>query len=215
MMKKMDPLDIPDVVIRRLPRYLRALSSLEQQEQVVTSSQELGERLGISPAQIRKDLSYFGEFGKQGMGYEVCFLRAQLERILQVDRRWDMVLVGTGDLGQAVIHYEGFKQSGFHIVAAFDNDPRKIGKRIANLTIMDVESLSHSVSQRGIKFGIITVPASSAQEVADALVAGEIQAILNYVPITLSLPERVRLYNIDPVLLLQGMAYYIDLNVDE
>ena len=210
----MDPLDIPDVVIRRLPRYLRALTLLDQQGHIVASSQELGKWLGISPAQIRKDLSYFGEFGKQGMGYEVRFLRTQLERILQVDRQWDMVLVGAGDLGHAVVHYEGFKQWGFNIVAIFDNDPQKIGQRVEDLTVRDVKTLSQFVSQRTIKFGIITVPASNAQKVAEALVAGGVQAILSYAPITLSLPPTVRVHYIEPVLLLQSMAYYIDRNRD-
>lgn len=208
----MKPRDTPDVVIRRLPRYLRALVYMDQREQTVTSSQELGERLGLSPAQIRKDLSYFGEFGKQGTGYEVCFLRAQLERILQVDREWDMVLIGTGHLGEAVIRYEGFRQWGFHIVAAFDNNPQKVGKRLDGLTIMDVSTVAAFVAQRGIRFGTITVPVRSAQDVAEALVAGGVQAILNYAPITLALPERVRVHYVDPVLLLQSMAYYVDLD---
>ena len=215
MMRTMDPTDIPDVVISRLPRYLRTLAYMDRQGQIVTSSQELGERLGISPAQIRKDLSHFGEFGKQGTGYEVCYLRAQLERILKADQEWDMVLVGTGYLGQAVIHYEGFRQWGFRIVAAFDNDPQKVGKRIGNLSIMDVGTLSQFVAKHSIKFGTITVPVGSAQEVAEALSDGGAQAILNYAPTTLSLPEKVRVHNVDPVLLLQSMAYYIDLKASD
>src|SRR5258707_11433167 len=119
--------EIPDIVIGRLPIYLRALNQLIQQGHEITSSHELGQRLGISSAQIRKDLSHFGEFGKQGTGYQISHLQAQLKQILQVDREWPMIVVGAGDLGRALAHYGGFVERGFRVVAVFGKDPSKIG----------------------------------------------------------------------------------------
>src|SRR5512146_2655958 len=120
---------IPDIVVGRLPQYLRSLQRMAREGRTLTSSQELGERLGISAAQIRKDLSYFGEFGKQGTGYEIAYLQDQLRKILKVEQVWDMVLVGAGDLGHALAHYEGFERRGFRIKAIFDNDSAKIGTK--------------------------------------------------------------------------------------
>jgi len=202
--------DVPEIVVRRLPLYLRALTSLAEANHLITSSQELSEKLGISSAQIRKDLSYFGEFGKQGMGYEVLYLRDQLRRILQVDRHWDMVLVGAGDLGHAIINYAGFRRWGYRIAAVFDNDPTKIGQILGGVPVRDSSELETTIHSLGIQIGIIAVPASQAQAVADRLVAGGIRAILNYAPITLTLPPSVRVHNIDPVVGLQSMTYYVN-----
>src|SRR5512136_195466 len=130
---------IPDIVVGRLPVYLRALSFLAADGVQTTSSQDLGKRLGISAAQIRKDLSHFGEFGKQGTGYNVNFLREQIRRILKVDREWSIALIGIGDLGRALAHYGGFVDRGFRIVALFDADPAKIGQRIGELEIMGMD----------------------------------------------------------------------------
>lgn len=201
--------NIPDIVIHRLPIYLRALELMARAGQDITSSQELSERLGISSAQIRKDLSHFGEFGKQGTGYDVEFLRAQLRKILHVDRVWDMALVGAGDLGRALAHYRGFENRGFRIAAIFDVDPQKIGKKLAGIPIEDVSTIPEVLPQRGIRIGIIAVPTEAAQEVADLLVQGGVQAILNYAPIRLSVPEYVRVEYIDPVIALQSMTYYL------
>ncbi|HEX9674459.1 MAG TPA: redox-sensing transcriptional repressor Rex, partial [Anaerolineales bacterium] len=121
---------VPDIVVGRLPLYLRALSQMLEEGRTITSSQELGERLGISSAQIRKDLSQFGEFGKQGTGYSITYLTGQLRLILKVDRLWDVALVGVGDLGRAVANYAGFQHRGFRIAAMYDNDPAKIGKQV-------------------------------------------------------------------------------------
>lgn len=202
--------DIPDIVIHRLPLYLRALDLMLRDEQDVTSSHELGERLGISSAQIRKDLSHFGEFGKQGTGYDVEFLREQLQRILHVDRAWGLAVVGAGDLGTALVHYGGFKNRGFQIEAVFDADPDKIGEEIAGITVEAVEKIADALPERNIHIGIIAVPAEAAKEVADFLIEGGVKAILSYAPITLSVPPSVRIEYIDPVTALQSMTYYLD-----
>jgi redox-sensing transcriptional repressor len=204
-----NPLAIPEIVIRRLPLYLRTLNLLADKGQAVTSSQELGSWLGISSTQIRKDLSYFGEFGKQGTGYDVCYLRDQLRAILQVDRCWNVVLVGAGDLGRAVLRYGGFEEGGFSIVAALDKDSAKIARRIGALQVQDIATLPKVVKRQQTQIAIMAVPTDQAQEVADALVRAGIKAILTYAPITLSLPPDVRVEYIDPVVGLQSMAYYL------
>jgi redox-sensing transcriptional repressor len=205
----MVPKSIPDIVIGRLPLYLRALNFLAAEGREVTSSQELGDRLGISSAQIRKDLSHFGEFGKQGTGYNISYLREQLREILHVNSVWDVVLVGAGDLGHALARYGGFVGRGFRIVAVFDNDPAKIGRKIGDLEIQNVAQLGEYVRARGIKIAIIAVPANVAQEVARSLVDAGIKAILNYAPITLTVPSGIKVQHIDPVVHLQRMTYYL------
>jgi len=202
---------IPDIVIGRLPVYLRALNFLLAEGRQITSSQELGDRLGISSAQIRKDLSHFGEFGKQGTGYDIAFLRDQLRQILKVDRMWDVVLVGAGNLGKAIADYGGFAGKGFVISAIFDNDPAKIGKEMGvhHVVVQDVSELADTIRQRGIAVGIIATPANAAQGVASTMVEAGIKAILNYAPITLMIPANVRVQHIDPVVGLQRMTYYL------
>ncbi len=201
--------DVPEIVVRRLPLYLRALTTLAEANHLVTSSQELAEMLGISSAQIRKDLSFFGEFGKQGLGYEVAYLRDQLQRILHLDRQWDMVLVGAGDLGHAVVNYPGFARWDCRVVALFDNDPAKIGRTVAGLEVRDVAELEEAVRRLGVQIGVIAVPAEHAQEVAERLVRAGVRAILNYAPANLNLPDGVRVHAIDPIAGLQAMTYYL------
>ncbi len=201
--------DVPAPVIRRLTIYLRALMFLVDEGQEIISSEELGNKLGISSAQIRKDLSYFGEFGKQGTGYEIRHLREQLKRILKVDREWGIALVGAGDLGHAIVHYEGFKNRGFYIAAIFDKDPQKIGRKIRGLEVLDSRLLPKVVKEMGLKVAIVAVPANEAQKAVDTLVASGIKAILNYAPITLNVPAGVQIRCIDPVTRLQNMTYYL------
>ena len=202
---------IPDIVIGRLPVYLRALGFLIAEGRQITSSQELGDRLGISSAQIRKDLSHFGEFGKQGTGYDINFLYEQLRQILKVNRMWDVVLVGAGNLGKAIADYNGFKGKGFHIRAIFDNNPEKVGKPmgIDNIEVMPVSGLADYIKSNGITIGIIATPAEEAQVVARTMVEAGVKAILNYAPITLTVPTNVRVQYIDPVVGLQRMTYYL------
>jgi redox-sensing transcriptional repressor len=201
--------EAPDIVVGRLPIYLRALTFMAHQGQEITSSQELSEKLGISSAQIRKDLSHFGEFGKQGTGYEIPYLRDQLKRILHVESTWPVALVGYGDLGHALANYGGFVPKGFEIVAVFDNDPEKIGQTVAGKQVMNLKELPQVVHQQSIKVAIVAVPSSAAQEVVDMLVESGVKAILNYAPINISVPSDVRVQYMDPVAHLQHMTYYV------
>lgn len=204
------PSSIPDIVISRLPVYLRALERLSQEGQEVTSSHELGKRLGISSAQIRKDLSHFGGFGKQGTGYRIPFLREQLRQVLNVERDWEVALIGAGDLGNAVARYRGFSNRGFHIACVFDSAPEKIGKHIGEFIIQPLDSMQTVIAERGIKIAMVAVPAESAQSVADSLISAGVRAILNYAPINLNVPDYVHVQYIDPVIHLQRMTYYLE-----
>jgi len=205
----MAAIEVPDIVIGRLPIYLRALTYLLETGQEFTSSQELGRILGIGSAQIRKDLSHFGEFGKQGTGYEISYLRSQISKILNVDRDWPVALVGFGDLGQAIAHYGGFASKGFHIELVFDADPAKINQGANKKTVQDVKNLVEVISKQQIKIAIIAVPAAAAQDVANKLIEAGVRAILNYAPITLNVPDFVRVQYIDPVVHLQTMTYHL------
>lgn len=201
---------IPDIVVGRLPLYLRALQRMAEEGRQVTSSQELGERLGISAAQIRKDLSQFGEFGKQGTGYHIEFLVEKLRQILKVDRDWNVVVVGAGDIGSAVARYKGFADRGFCVSMIFDNDPNKVGTEIGPFQIQDSAKMVEIIQSAGIQIAMIAVPASLAQEVADQLVKAGIKAILNYAPLNLNVPADVHVQHIDPAIHLQRMTYYLE-----
>jgi redox-sensing transcriptional repressor len=200
---------IPDIVISRLPIYLRALTRLAQDGHAVTSSHELGQRLGISSAQIRKDLSHFGGFGKQGTGYHIAYLIEQLKQVLKVNREWEVALVGAGDLGSAIAHYRGFANRGFRIACVFDSAPQKIGTQVGDFIIESTEHMVESIQARGIKIAMLAVPAEVAQQVADQLIDAGVRGILNYAPINLNVPPGVRVQYIDPVVQLQRMTYYI------
>lgn len=200
---------VPAIVIGRLPLYLRALTQLSNEGRHVTSSQELSEKLGFSSAQIRKDLSYFGEFGKQGTGYEIEFLEKSLREILQVHHVWDMALIGAGDLGHALANYDGFEARGFRIVAIFDADPDKVSTMMGEWSVQPIDQIREFLRANRIHVAIIAVPATAAQQVANELVEGGVRAILNYAPTTLSVPQNVKVYHIDPVAGLQSMTYYL------
>jgi redox-sensing transcriptional repressor len=202
-------MEIPSVVIDRLPLYARALANLDSKGREVVSSQELGQQLNVTPAQIRKDLSYFGRFGKQGRGYNVRKLLDELRRILGLNRQWRIAIVGAGRLGRAIAGYEGFTPQGFRIIEAFDSDPAIIGTTIDNLEIKNTEELESVLGQSTVDIGIVAVPAESAQKVIDALVRCGVRAILNYAPTAAHVPEGVQIKRIDPVLALQGMTYYL------
>ena len=202
--------EVPEIVIGRLPIYLRALTYMAQAGQRITSSQELGETLGMSSAQIRKDLSHFGEFGKQGMGYEISYLRDQLKRILHLERTWPVALVGYGDLGHALANYNGFVAEGFEIVAVFDSNPDKIGQEVAGKKVQDSAKLLKVVRERGIKVAIVAVPVATAQKVVDMLVEAGVKAILNYAPIHVSVPADIRIQYIDPIAHLQRMMFHLE-----
>ncbi|OGO13216.1 MAG: redox-sensing transcriptional repressor Rex [Chloroflexi bacterium RBG_16_47_49] len=201
---------VPNIVVGRLPLYLRTLQLMSQEGRRVTSSQELGERLGISAAQIRKDLSQFGEFGKQGTGYNIDYLSDQLRLILHVNKVWDVAVVGIGDVGHALARYQGFSNRGFRIVLLFDNDPQKIGKNVGGFIIQDFSSIVTKIKTAGVQIAMLSVPIDQAQPVTNLLVDAGVRSILNYAPINISVPSGVRVQYIDPVLHLQRMTYYLE-----
>ena len=205
----MEKSSIPEVVVERLPIYIQKLNQFVREGRESVSSHEMAEALGVSSAQIRKDLSLFGGFGKQGTGYIVINLLESLRSILNLNQIWEVVLVGVGNLGQALLSYQGFSRKGFEIVLAFDNNPKIIGQTYAGIVVQDVMEMQNNICPRGVPIAILTVPAANAQEMADQLIRCGVKAILNYTPVTLKVPEDVRLANIDPVLSLQTFAYYL------
>ena len=202
--------EIPDIVISRLPVYLRELTRLaEEEDKLTTSSYELGQRLGISSAQIRKDLSHFGEFGKQGTGYHITYLIQQLREILHLTREWSVAVIGAGYLGHALTHYKAFLDHGFCFFSIFDNDPAKIGEKLDGVTVQDIAELEETIAKHDIKIAILVVPASAAQEITDRLVAAGVGAILSYAPIYLKVPPGIQVSYSDPVVQMQRMTYYL------
>lgn len=203
--------EIPDVVIQRLPLYERTLSLLLREGMEVVSSFQLGELLGSTPAQIRKDLSYFGRFGKQGTGYDVSYLADRVKQILGLEKEWPMALVGVGRLGQAIARYPGFAAAGFRMVALFDTDPEKVGKRVEGIVIQSVEEMPQALKAGDIRIAILAVPVDRAQPVTDLLLEGGVKAILNYAPISLlRVPPGIVVRSIDPVVVLQSMTFYLN-----
>ncbi len=206
---------VPDVVVRRLVLYLRILQDIDAKDRPYISSKELGELAGISPPQVRKDLAVFGEFGKQGVGYDIDYLREELRDILHVNRAINIVLVGAGDLGVAISRYNlrrfaRERNYPFRLVAIFDNDPAKIGRRVENkVEIRPVEELGQVVAEMQAAMAIITVPASAAQAVADTIVRAGIKAILNFAPVKLKVPPDVRLHYSDVALEMEQLAFYL------
>lgn len=200
---------IPDIIIGRLPIYLRALQRMSDKGMKTTSSQELGEHVGISAAQIRKDISQFGEFGKQGTGYSIPFLLDKLREILKIDRLWDVVLVGAGDMGHALARYQGFINRGFRIVMVFDNDKSKVGQKVGEFTIKDTADMVDEIRSANVKVAMLTVPASAAQDVADKLAQAGVKGILNYAPININVPNGVKVQHIDPATHMQRITYYL------
>lgn len=202
-------IEVPEVVVQRLPIYVRVLSQLLESKEQVISSHQLGELLQMTPAQIRKDLSYFGRFGKQGRGYNIQFLLDELRHILGIDRAWKACIVGLGRLGRAVINYPGFSPEGFEIVAAFDNDMAQYNSKLGNISVQSMEEIARTVKEKNISIGIVAVPSNQAQSVIDILVDNGITGILNYAPIAPFAPANVVMKNIDPVLSLQSMTFYM------
>ncbi len=204
-----EAIQVPEVVVVRLPLYVRALMQLLYEGTEVVSSQQLGSRLQMTPAQIRKDLSYFGRFGKQGRGYNVRFLLEELREILGLEREWRACLIGVGRLGRAIINYPGFTPEGFNIVAVFDSNPEQVGASVAGHIVQPMSALADAVKKQRIVIGIVAVPATQAQSVIDLLVENDIKGILNYAPIAPKVPMHIVTRTIDPVLSLQSMTYYL------
>ena len=201
--------DVPEVVVMRLPQYIRILVSLLDDGTEIVSSQQLGEMLQVTPAQIRKDLSYFGRFGKQGRGYSVRHLLAGLKEVMGLDRHWNVALVGVGRLGRAILSYPGFAPEGFQIVAAFDSNRRIVGRNVGQLKVQSIDELDRTVEELEISIGIVAVPSRYAQDVIDRLVQCGVKAILNYAPTPTQAQDTVKIRNIDPVLSLQTMTFFL------
>jgi len=207
--------NIPSITINRLSIYHRCLEKLaeteKEKELKIISSFEIAEMTGINSAQIRKDLAYFGEFGKRGIGYPIIDLGKELKKILGLDKKWSVIIAGAGNLGKALIKYKGFKKRGFIIKGIFDNNPSKIGKRLGHIFIYDIKEIEKFIQKENISIGIIVVPADSAQEVADKMVRGGIKAILNFAPVHIILPPEIKIHNVDLSIEFEGLTYYLNL----
>jgi redox-sensing transcriptional repressor len=199
---------IPNETIRRLPIYLRGLAMLARQGLKSVSSDKLADFVNATPFLIRKDFSYFGDFGTRGVGYDITNLSRQIKKILNLDPGHKAALVGVGNLGSAVLAYPGFKIYGFEIEAAFDNDPAKIGKKIGRVSVEDISKINTLV-KRGIMMAIIAVPEQAAQQVADSLVAAGVKGILNFSPKRIAVPKKVKVISIDIATDLARLPYYI------
>ncbi len=200
---------VPQAVVNRLSYYLRELQHLVRQGVQTISSSQLGQRLGFTDAQVRKDLAYFGQFGYPGIGYRCEELITAIRRILGTDQQWPVALVGVGNLGTALLGYKGFAQQGFVFQAAFDNDPAKVGMTLGGVKVYPLERLPEVVRSHKIRLGILAVPASAAQEVADRLVEAGIQGILNFAPVTITVPPQVSLVEVDLAMELEQLSFAV------
>jgi redox-sensing transcriptional repressor len=198
---------IPFIVIPRLSRYYRALFEYGKKSWI--SSNQLSEITGFSASQIRKDLTYFGQFGLQGRGYDVEELRKSIKKILGLDQKWNVALVGAGNLGTALVGYRGFHEQGFEMVAAFDNDESKVGRTIHGIKIYDISELPKAARKYDINIALITVPEFVAQHISEEVVAAGIHAILNFAPVNLKLPGNVKILNIDMTMEIQRLSFLI------
>jgi redox-sensing transcriptional repressor len=203
------PPKIPEMTIRRLSIYTRCLLQLEEDGVKTISSQELAERFSLNSAQVRKDLAYFGEFGVRGIGYYVSGLKAELQRILGLDREWAVALVGFGNLGSALFHYKGFARQGFRIAVVIDDDPAKVGREIDAVPIVPSRDMARQIKGRGIQIAIVAVPPEAAQTVTEQLVAAGIKAVLNFAPTRLRVGREVRLKNVDLSIELETLSFYL------
>jgi len=205
--------NIPSVTINRLSIYHRCLEKLienvDKRKPKYISSSEIAEITGINPAQVRKDLAYFGEFGKRGIGYPLIDLVRELKKILGLDKKWSVIVAGAGNLGKALVKYKGFHKKGFVIKGIFDNNLSKIGKKLGHIFIYDIKEMEKFIQAENVNIGILVVPADSAQEVADKMVTGGIKAILNFAPIHIVLPPEIKIHNVDLSIEFEGLTYYL------
>lgn len=198
---------IADSTVRRLSVYLRFLEDSVQRGMRTISSEELARRGGTTSAQVRKDLSFFGSFGKRGLGYPAVELTTALRDILGLDREWRVMIIGAGKIGTALAQYRGFKQRGFHVMAVYDADPRKIGSRWEDQIVRDIAALEGDLATEHPDIAVLTVPGAQAQQVAERLVAAGIHAILNFAPVQLHLPSDVTVRNVNMAMELEGLSY--------
>ncbi|OBZ17534.1 MULTISPECIES: redox-sensing transcriptional repressor Rex [Bacillales] len=200
---------ISEAVVRRLPIYLQVLNEMHNREIQTVSSQDLGVKLDLNPAQIRKDLAYFGDFGRKGVGYDVVYLIEKIRQILKVDQTIKVALVGAGNLGHALCNYNKYSKDNMQITAVFDVHPSKIGTSINNLIVLPMSELVKTVAEQKIRIGIITVPAFEAQNVANQFVEAGVEGILNFAPAILRVPDEIRIHNADFTKELLSLAYYL------
>ena len=200
---------IPNPSVRRLSLYLRQLESFHRKGRRTISSKQLGESLRLTDAQVRKDLAYFGQFGHPGIGYKVEDLILQVRRILGTDKTWNVLLVGAGNVGRALSSYGGFGPKGFHLVAVFDNDPTKVGKKLGAFTIQPLSEAEAVISAQQIRLAILAVPADNAQEVADQLIDAGVRGILNFAPVSLTVPRHIALNTVDVAVQLEQLAFQV------
>src|ERR1035437_6676646 len=203
--------DIPTPAVYRLSFYLRQLEAFLKAEKHTISSKQLGEALGYTDAQVRKDLAYFGQFGHPGIGYRVEELISQLRKILGTDKVWNVLLVGAGNLGRAFIAYRGFLRKGFKLAAIFDADERKVGTAFGDLTVSSTEKLAEIAARDKIKLAIMSVPGEAAQRVADTLVAAGIRGILNFAPVNVTVPPDVSVQSVDLAVQLEQLSFKMSL----
>ena len=199
----------PKAVVHRLSLYSRELQRLQREGQETISSTQLGKLLGLSDAQVRKDLAYFGQFGYPGVGYRCDELTAQIRRILGTDRRWPVFLVGVGHLGQALLGYRGFGEQGFQIVAAFDVDPAKVGANLGGVPVLHLDEIGREADERGVRLAVLAVPATVAQDVAERLASEGVHGILNFAPVTLKLPPGVSTIGVDLAIELEQLLFAV------
>jgi redox-sensing transcriptional repressor len=204
---------IPNPAVRRLSLYLRQLEAFQRKDRRTISSKQLGESLGLTDAQVRKDLAYFGQFGHPGIGYRVEDLIAQVRKILGTDKTWHVLLVGAGNLGRALLAYRGFEKKGFRLAAVFDADPNKIGKKQGPFTIQSLTELESTVQKQNIRLAILAVPADSAQDVADRLVEAGIKGIFNFAPTSITVPQDVALSAVDLAVQLEQLSFQVNFSV--
>ena len=202
-------LSISKATVDRLPRYYRCLRQLTDEGVEIASSEELGRRLAINPEQIRKDLAFFGQFGKKGVGYYVAELKESIGNILGLDQHWNVAIIGMGHLGAALANYQGIARLGFHLVAIFDVNPVVIGTRVGERRVEDIAYLAEIIAERDVQIGVIAVPAAHAQDVADQLVAAGIRGIWNFAPIKLQVPPNVPFVSEDLSVGLSSLSYYL------
>jgi redox-sensing transcriptional repressor len=200
----------PNPAVRRLSLYLRQLEGFKRKDRRTISSRQLGESLNLTDAQVRKDLAYFGQFGHPGIGYRVEDLIAQVKHILGTDRTWNVLLVGAGNLGRALMAYRGFDAKGFQLVAVFDNDPTKAGTREGDFAVQALSELVTTVQRLKIQLGIMAVPPDSAQDVADQLVEAGIRGLLNFAPVSIHVPPDVALNAVDLAVQLEQLSFQVN-----
>lgn len=203
------PESIPNPAVRRLSLYLRQLEDFERKARRTISSKQLGESLRLTDAQVRKDLAYFGQFGHPGIGYRVQDLIVELRRILGTDKTWSVVLVGAGNIGRAMSGYRGFDRKGFRLVAVFDNDQTKVGRKLGPFTIQSLSQMAETVRQQSVRLAILAVPADNAQQVADELIEAGVRGLLNFAPVSLSVPRDVALQTVDMAVQLEQLAFQV------